>query len=59
MIFNVGGVDIGAFFPVEVSFIGQGSLAGVGVASIERVNGDAPPEFSVDAFVTADEYLVV
>lgn len=59
MIFNVGGVDIGAFFPVEVSFIGQGSLAGVAVASVEKINGEEPPEFSVDAFVTADEYLVV
>ncbi|KAF8902200.1 hypothetical protein CPB84DRAFT_1776135 [Gymnopilus junonius] len=48
LIFNVGGVDIGAFFPVDVSFIGQGSLAGVAVET-----------YSVDAFITADEYLVV
>ncbi|KAF8971900.1 hypothetical protein BDZ97DRAFT_1152820 [Flammula alnicola] len=59
LIFNVGGVDVGAFFPVEVSFIGQGSLAGVAVASVDKVNGDEAPEYSVDAFVTADEYLVV
>ncbi|KAF9476942.1 hypothetical protein BDN70DRAFT_995325 [Pholiota conissans] len=59
LIFNVGGVDVGAFFPVEVSFIGQGSLAGVAVASVDKINGDSAPEYSVDAFVTADEYLVV
>ena len=59
LMFNVGGVDVGAFFPVEVSFIGQGSLAGVAVASVDRVNGGEAPEYSVDAFVTADEYVVV
>lgn len=59
IIFNVGGVDAGIFFPVEVSFIGQGSLAGVAVASVERVDGGESPEFSIDSFVTADEYLVV
>jgi len=59
LIFNVGGVDIGAFFPVDVSFIGQGSLAGVAVSSIDRINGDEAPDFSVDAFITTDEYLVV
>jgi coatomer subunit delta len=56
----VGGDDVGAFFPVDVRFNGQGSLAGLGVVSVSRVNGggDDPP-FSVDAIVTADEYLVV
>lgn len=57
--FNVGGVDVGTFFPVDVSFIGQGSLAGVAVASIDRTSGGDAPDYSVDAFVTADEYLVV
>lgn len=59
LIFNVGGVDVGAFFPVEVSFIGQGSLAGVAIGSIDKINSDEVPEYSVDAFITADEYLVV
>ena len=59
LVFNVGGVDVGAFFPVEVSFIGQGTLAGVGVAGVEKVSGEDMPEYSVDAFVTTDEYLVV
>ncbi|KAF8167229.1 hypothetical protein B0H34DRAFT_779070 [Crassisporium funariophilum] len=59
LIFNVGGVDVSAFFPVEVSFIGQGSLAGVAVGSISRVDGGEGPAFSVDALVTSDEYLVV
>ncbi|PPQ66344.1 hypothetical protein CVT24_007181 [Panaeolus cyanescens] len=59
LMFNVGGVDVGAFFPVDVSFIGQGSLAGVSVESIERTNGGDAPDYSVDTFVTADEYLVV
>ncbi|KAF9011436.1 Adaptor complexes medium subunit family-domain-containing protein [Cyathus striatus] len=34
LIFTVGGDDVGAFFPVHVSFVGEGSLAGVGVASV-------------------------
>ncbi|KAF4612121.1 hypothetical protein D9613_004383 [Agrocybe pediades] len=62
LMFNVGGVDVGAFFPVDVSFIAQGSLGGVGVASIERAGsdeGEEAPDFSVDAFVSTDEYLVV
>jgi hypothetical protein len=59
LIFNVGGVDVSAFFPVDVSFLGQGSLAGVTVASVNRVDGAEGPEYSVDALVTADEYLVV
>ena len=59
LIFNVGGVDVTAFFPVDVSFIGQGSLAGIAVASVSRVDGTQGPEYSVDALVTADEYLVV
>ena len=59
LIFNVGGVDVTAFFPVDVSFIGKGSLAGVAVASVSKVDGAQGPEYSVDALVTADEYLVV
>ena len=59
LIFNVGGADVGIFFPVEVSFIGQGSLAGVAVASVDKLDGSESPEFSVDSFVSADEYLVV
>lgn len=59
LIFNVGGADVTAFFPVDVSFIGQGSLAGVEVASVSRIDGAPGPEYSVDALVTADEYLVV
>ena len=59
IIFNVGGVDAGIFFPVEVNFIGQGSLAGVAVASIEKLDGSELLDFSVDSFITTDEYLVV
>ncbi|RDB30672.1 Coatomer subunit delta [Hypsizygus marmoreus] len=59
IIFTVGGDDTGAFFPVEVTFNGQGSLAGVGVASVSKIGGGEDPAFSVDAVVTTDEYLVV
>ncbi|KAJ3517399.1 hypothetical protein NLJ89_g531 [Agrocybe chaxingu] len=59
LMFNVGGVDVAAFFPVDVSFIAQGSLAGIQVESIERVDGGEAPEWSVDSFLTTDEYLVV
>lgn len=59
LIFSVGGTDTGAFFPVEVVFVGQGSLAGVGVERVERVDGGESPVFSVDGLVGVDEYLVV
>ncbi|KAG6891634.1 hypothetical protein C0992_001320 [Termitomyces sp. T32_za158] len=59
MIFTVGGDDASAFFPVQVTFVGQGSLAGVGVASVSQVGGESVPAFSVDAVVSTEEYLVV
>jgi len=59
LIFNVGGDDAGAFFPVDVSFVGKGSLAGVNVASIVKTAGRNVETFSVDSLLTVDEYLVV
>ncbi|KAG5724396.1 Coatomer subunit delta [Termitomyces sp. T112] len=59
MIFTVGGDDASAFFPVQVTFVGQGSLAGVVVASVSKVEGEDVPAFSVDAVVSTEEYLVV
>jgi len=59
LIFNVGGDDAGAFFPVDVSFVGKGSLAGVNVASIAKTAGGDVETFSVDSLLTVDEYLVV
>lgn len=59
MEFSVSGDDVGAFFPVRVSFVGQGNSVGVRVASISRVDNGEEVEFSEDATVTTDEYLVV
>lgn len=60
LIFTVGGDDAGAFFPVDVKFTGQGSLAGLDIVSVSRVNGGGDdPAFSVDRMITVDEYLVV
>lgn len=59
LIFNVGGDDAGAFFPVVITFNGQGSLAGVGVSTVSKIGGGDDPLFSVDAVVTTEEYLVV
>ncbi|KAG9309063.1 hypothetical protein JVU11DRAFT_10945 [Chiua virens] len=36
--FNVGGDDAGAFFPVKVAFVSQGSLAGIDVSKVTRVS---------------------
>ncbi|KAJ6610223.1 hypothetical protein B0H10DRAFT_1883660 [Mycena sp. CBHHK59/15] len=58
LMFTVAGDDPETFFPVRVAFFGQGSLAGVGVASVKLLEGDAPA-FSVDSVVTADGYFVV
>ena len=59
IIFSVGGDDVGAFFPVEVTFFGQGSMAGIDVASIAQTAGGDAVEFSVDSILGVDEYLVV
>ncbi|KAF7370594.1 Copper P-type ATPase [Mycena sanguinolenta] len=58
LMFTVAGDDPETFFPVRVTFVGQGSLAGVGVASVKSQEGDEPA-FSVDSVVTADGYFVV
>ncbi|KAI0082323.1 hypothetical protein K474DRAFT_1655706 [Panus rudis PR-1116 ss-1] len=57
--FSVGGDDPGAFFPVKVSFVGQGSMAGVHIASVTRVDNGEEVVFSEDASVTVDSYSVV
>ncbi|KAL0952161.1 hypothetical protein HGRIS_008777 [Hohenbuehelia grisea] len=62
LIFTVGGDDAGAFFPVEVAFVAQGSLAGIDVASVAKVGagaGGEEPVFSIDSMVVADQYLVI
>ncbi|KAJ6493521.1 hypothetical protein C8R47DRAFT_1012453 [Mycena vitilis] len=58
LMFTVAGDDPETFFPVRVAFVGQGSLAGVGVATAKLQDGDEPA-FSVDSVVTADGYFVV
>ncbi|KAG6873064.1 hypothetical protein C0995_003370 [Termitomyces sp. Mi166 len=70
--FSVAGDDPSAFFPVHVTFVGQGSLAGVGVGEVRKVgvqqedgekeeegqeDGEVP--FSVDAVVLTEGYVVV
>lgn len=55
--FSVGGDDAGTFFPVKVSFVAQGSLAGISVASIDLVDGGAVT-FSQEAVVSVESYVV-
>jgi hypothetical protein len=57
--FTVGGDDVGMFFPVAVSFVGQGSVAGIKVASAAKVDGSGDVTFSMESLVTAEEYHVV
>lgn len=57
--FSVGGDDAGAFFPVKVSFVGQGSVAGVRLASVTRLDNGEEVVFSEDASVVVDGYSVV
>ncbi|KAI0094166.1 hypothetical protein BDY19DRAFT_1061213 [Irpex rosettiformis] len=57
--FSIGGDDIGAFFPVHVSFVAQGSIAGVRVASIARVDNGEEVTFSEDASVALKNFTVV
>ncbi len=58
--FSIGGDDAGAFFPVKVSFVGQGNIAGVHLASVTRVDSGEEVVFSEDASVSIDgRYSVV
>jgi len=54
----VGGDDAAVFFPVEVNFTAQGNLAGIEVAKVAQVDGNEPP-FSVDAYITTEDFLVI
>ncbi|KAI5114784.1 hypothetical protein M0805_005528, partial [Coniferiporia weirii] len=57
--FAVGGDDAGTFFPVHVAFIAQGSLAGLRVGSIARVDNGEDIVFSQEATLSTEEYLVI
>ena len=57
--FTVGGDDAGAFFPVQVTFVGQGSVAGVIPATVSRVDSGEELVFSVDSLVNTDNYVVI
>ena len=57
--FSVGGDDPGAFFPVKVAFVGQGSMAGISLASVTRVENGDEVVFSEDASIAVDNYSVV
>ncbi|PCH34288.1 hypothetical protein WOLCODRAFT_87391 [Wolfiporia cocos MD-104 SS10] len=57
--FAVGGDDPGAFFPVKVAFVSEGSIAGVHLASVSRVDGGEEVVFSEDASVHVESYTVV
>jgi coatomer subunit delta len=57
--FTVGGDDTSAFFPVKVSFVGQGSVAGITAANVTRMDNGEEAVFSADSIVTTDTYVVV
>lgn len=57
--FSVGGDDASAFFPVKVTFVGLGSIAGVRLASVARVDNGEDVVFSEDASIAVDNYSVV
>ena len=47
------------FFPVKVSFVAQGSIAGVKVAAVSSVENNESVVFSEDATVSVENYTVV
>ena len=59
MEFSVGGDDASAFFPVKVNFIAQGSVAGVRLASVTKIEGGDDVAYSEDASVVVESYTVV
>ncbi|KAI0347581.1 hypothetical protein BDW22DRAFT_1349581 [Trametopsis cervina] len=56
--FSIGGDDPSAFFPVQVSFIGQGSIAGIRLASVTKVDGGEDVVFSEETSVIVEGYSV-
>ncbi|KZT08764.1 uncharacterized protein LAESUDRAFT_53433 [Laetiporus sulphureus 93-53] len=57
--FTINGDDPGAFFPVRVAFVSEGSIAGVRVAGVTRAEGGEEVVFSEDATVHVENYSVV
>jgi hypothetical protein len=57
--FTVGGDDPGSFFPVKVTFVGQGSMAGLRVTSVTQTGNGEEVVFSEDAVLMSEEYLLV
>jgi hypothetical protein len=57
--FNIGGDDVGVFFPVKVQFVGQGSMAGLKVQGVQKVESGEDAVFSVDDFISTEEYSLV
>ncbi|KAH8119762.1 hypothetical protein DFH11DRAFT_5704 [Phellopilus nigrolimitatus] len=57
--FTVGGDDAATFFPVRVAFVAQGSVVGMAVGTVTRVDTGEDAVFSQEVTLSADEYLVV
>lgn len=47
------------FYPVKVTFVGQGSVAAVKIAAVTRVQGGDEVTFSEDSVLVVDGYTVV
>lgn len=58
MVITVGD-DTSAFYPVPVSFVATGGHAGIEVASTVRVEGVDEAIFSIDLYITTEEFRVV
>jgi len=56
--FNVGGDDAEAFFPLTAAFVAAGSLAGIGVSSVSRVDNSTEVAFSQDSVLSVGEFTV-
>lgn len=60
MMFTVGGDDAEVFFPVNVAFVAEGSMAGVDVAQVVNLaEEEREEEVSVDRIVSVEEFVVV
>jgi len=57
--FTVDGDDASVFFPVKVDFAAEGSLVGVKVANVYKVDSEDEAVFSQEATCTTEEYLIV
>jgi len=59
MEFSMEGEDVGAFFPIRVTFVSNRSYFNLEVADVVEVDGGASVAYSQEVSFTPDDYSIV